>query len=188
MVSFTPIYSWPIPSLADIADGPDAFADALNAIEATSVADQVLSYTPTWSGALAAPASPSAIAGRYRVQNGMCDLWIGMTFGASTSGGSGSLTLSVPIAARVGIAEQWLPAKTFVPGGSGGNYFGSAFIVTGGSLIYPHFPTSASDCRVKNWAGEASVGSGTGTGVPAVPGNYTVGNGGNFYLSGRYII
>lgn len=188
MVSFTPVFSWPIPSLADIADAPDAFDDALNAIESTMIVDQVLTYTPTWGGSLAAPASPSAIAGRYRVQNGMCDLWIGMTFGASTSGGSGPLTLTVPIAARASVAEQWLPCKIFVPGVNGGNFFGAAYVVNGGSLIYPHFPKSATDNRVQNWAGEATIGSGTGTGTPAISGSYTVLNGGNFYLTGRYII
>lgn len=192
MVSFTPGYSWPIPSLADIADGPDAFSDALLAIEATYQADKVLSYTPLWASLGAGqPAAPSAIAGRYMPLNGVCDVWIGMTFGASTSGGTGQLTLSVPLPGRTGLTEQWLDAKLFIPGGGGaGNYLGGCIVGSGLTVLSVWFPTSATDIRVQGWAGEAGGGSGTGvgTGIPRTSGAFTVANGGNLYVNGRYLI
>jgi len=177
--------SLPFPDDGNTAKGPEATRLLGEAVEADYLDSSYSSYTPTWTGVDGPPSSPTANVGRYRVRNGICDLAITMTFGPSTSGGLGPLRLSLPVPATALVPEQSLPCKLWVP--SAGNFGGLASISASATVLVPEFPAAPWVTHMFGWQ-SASSGGLVGTGVPQIPGQYTVQNGGNFSVTGRYFI
>lgn len=184
MVATTPSHGWPYPTLTDPADAFAAFQAALLGVEATIDAAGVQAYTPSWTADTSAPSNLLTNIGRYRLSGGYCTVSVFMTFGASTSGGTGPLHVSLPLPATGLVIEQLLTCKLYLP--NGGEFPGVCLVGSGSSVCTPHFPASATDVRINSWQ-SADASAAVGTGRPLISGQFSVQNGGNFTMSGRYL-
>lgn len=183
-VGTTAIYGWPWPETGVVADGPDAISDLALAMEATFTDASWSQYLPSWASlGPAQPSNPSVLVGRYRAQNKWCDLQIFLEAGGSTGGGIGPLYFSLPIQADISsvVQEQCLQAVTNTR--LNDRFHGYAFIPPGSAHIIPYFPLRSGVSVTETWAN--STDGGVGSGVPAVPGNWSVGNS-NIWVGGRY--
>lgn len=145
----------------------------------------VSTYVPAWTGAGGNPASPAVKNGFYKIQGGFCFLSIFCSFNAGTTGGNGALSFSLPVTAASGGSEQILQAKLYTVLGISGNWNGLALIDSGGTTCKPMFALSGTSSVHDTWKGDVS---GPGSGVPALPAQYSVHNGGNICISGTYRI
>lgn len=186
----TPKYGWTIPDLGDVADGPAAFSTLAVGIENT-IADKTIStYTPSWvSDGVGQPTNPSARAGWYRVQNGICTFSAQIIFDSSTSGGRGDLKIGLPVPASGTVSRQFAGhAHLSAPGASGADRIFGVISIGSGDTGYaaPWFPTSGTVSNHARWR-VADDGSGTGTtGVPSVSSGWNVRNGGYVAITGTY--
>lgn len=179
----TPVYKWPWPEDPLVADGPDAVGDLAAAIEAEFADTKMLDYIPEWrSNGAYQPANPATLIARYRVWRGWCDVHISMTFGSSVFGGSGWLTLTVPVAAHPALEEQYLLAQTATPVGG---FHGTAYINGGTNILRPEFPMASTGTRLGFWQSTTDAG-GPGHSVPLVPGGYAVSSGSSLDIFGRF--
>lgn len=180
----TAVYAFPYPEDGVTAQGPSATQALANAIEAAYTDTTWTTYTPAWTSAgTIQPGSPTTIFGRYRLDHGWCDVAIGAMFGPSTSGGNGALRFSLPFAASSAINQQILVAKTWLP--ANGLWGGIGVIDIGGTVVRPHFGAVSTQCNLQAWQSAETPSGGTATGWPQVAG-YSIQNGGNCYVSGRY--
>lgn len=180
----TPIYKWPWTEDPIVADGPKAIGDLGKAIDAEFAKTDMLTYIPEWrSNGAYQPANPNVLVAKYRVANGWCDVHIFMSFGSAVFGGSGWLTLTVPVAAHPSLDEQYLLCKTWGP--SMGQYHGTAYINGGTNLLRPEFTRSSTSTLLDFWKSTDDTG-GPSKGVPLVSGGYPVASGNNFAISGRF--
>jgi hypothetical protein len=185
MPTTEPQTGWRIPTMPDAADGPDAFQKLASDAATSMVGPNVSPYTPTWASVGAVqPTSPLAVVGRFRLSQRWCDVYIVITFSASTSGGTDYLYISLPLAPTVGSAQR-LDAVLFLPGV--GYYNGFGRIDSGSTNCYPHFPRSETSNIHEGWRSASAAGGG-GTGIPLVPGGYSVKSGGYIVMSGTYLV
>ena len=185
MPTTSPVKHWRLPSLLDPADGPDAYMKLAVDAETSISASDVTAYTPTWSstGAIQ-PSNPASKIGRFRLSQGWCDVYIYLSFNASTSGGSGFLWLSLPVAPSASYPEQSIPVQTYIPGYS---MFNGLLQIQASTVAYPYFTRGRSDAGASPWAcTDATAAAGTGT--PLVPGSYPIVTGGWLSISGRYLV
>jgi hypothetical protein len=125
----------------------------------------------------------SAIQGRYFTLNGLCWFEVSLTVGTN-GGGTGPLTISLPVKASAAIDQQQVICKTYC---AAGDYPGFARIDANGLVAYPYFPESPTVARHARWQ-SCSAGGAPGTGVPLMTGQYTLGAGNNFMMNGWYAI
>lgn len=186
MPTTSPSYGWRLPTLADVADGPAAFLNMATDIEGTINDKALLTYTPSWnsSGAIQ-PSNPASREGKYSVRNGWCDVSIKLTFGGSTSGGSGNLDLGLPLIPSTAIAEALFHAKLYTPGVGWWN--GYAFANSGSTKVYPFFPQSLNTPLCNPWRSSDASGA-IGTGIPTLGGQYGIASGGDIVVYGRYYV
>lgn len=177
-------HGWPWPNLTpDPADGPAAFRALADAIQEDWTDDTITAYTPGWTSAGGSAANLVDRIGWYRREGAWCDVGVYLSFGPSTNGGTGQLTVTLPFPGAT-LTEQLLLAKLWVPSMTY-DFAGVGVITSGSASVVTRFPTSASDARTLPW--QSTNGAGTaGTGVPAAPSQATIQNGGNFSLHGRY--
>jgi hypothetical protein len=180
----TPEHGWPWPELTpDPADGPAAFGALLSAVEATWTDPTVTTYTPGWTSVGGTTANLAQRVGWYRREGSWCDVGIFLAFGPATNGGTGQLTVTLPFTAatlveQVFLAKLWVPSLVM-------DFHGVGVVAAGSAAVVSRFATSPTDARVLPWQ-SASAGGAAGTGVPAAAGAFTVQNGGNYSLHGRY--
>jgi hypothetical protein len=117
------------------------------------------------------------------VDGEMVDIYINITFGPTTGGGTGGLSFGLPYPAHPDWPEQLMHAKYYHSAGY--NYDGYAWMAANAVIVTPHFPSSATDLHLRPWQGANAAGT-PGTGIPAVSGQYTVTAGSNITVSGRY--
>lgn len=188
-MAVTPVYKWPIPNLTDVADGPDGFSDLANAIEATLTDTLKSTYTPSWTSSATNPANPASRAGWYRVENAICDFVAQLTFGASTSGSYGDLSIGLPVPASAVIPRQICGTVILLTAGIVNNDRWAGYATTGNtdqSNCAPWFPVDATRNNFGRWSNADSSGS-TESGVPNVDGAfYNIRNGGYIVVQGRY--
>ena len=186
MPTTSPVKHWRLPSLPDPADGPDAFMKLATDAETTIGATEVTAYTTTW-GSLggAQPSNPASTIARFRLSQGWCDVYIHLSFNASTSGGTGILYLTLPVAPSAAYPHQSIQTMLYVPGYS---FFGGDVRIDGGSTTtYPFFPRGLTNAGASNWQSADDTGA-AGTGVPLVPGSYPINASGWLSVSGRYLV
>jgi hypothetical protein len=186
----TPVFGWPIPDLANTADGPDGFSDLALAIEGTVNTPSVVAYTPTWtSDGAAQPANPSSRTGFYQIQRKLCYFVAQINFGPSTNGGNGPLRVGIPFPGKTGMVQVANNCTLFV-NGAGGNFDGNAEIRGGESTVLARFLISSVLNTVGYWQSAQSPGSDVNTTIPGSPGGgvYSVTNGGFIRVSGTYLV
>lgn len=185
MPTTTPVEHWRIPTLPDPADGPDAFQKVALDIEASLTGDNVTNYTPGW-GAVGdvQPNSPGSILGRFRLQQRWCDVYLYVTFTASTGGGSGALYFLLPVASMAG-SQQMLNTYLYIP--SVGVYHGFGRVDANSNIMYPHFPGSSATSICYPWTCTNATHA-AGTGSPLVPASYNVKAGGYIVVQGTYLV
>lgn len=184
-MAVTPGHGWPIPDLANVADGPDGFSDLAIAIENTLDSRSQQSYTPAWASlGSVQPANPSARQGLYRVIGPNCYFNTVISFGASTTGGKGALRVSIPVPASTAIAEQWVICTLLTPGSST-RWQGIAQITSAANTwCNPTFCSSSTENQLANWMGSQES---TVAGYPSI-GVATVQNGGHIRINGFYAV
>ena len=141
------------------------------------------SYTPTWTASASAVSiGNGALVGRYKVLGPhTVALQIALSFGSTTNGGTGFYTFTLPFQGSV--VEQILRAKAFVA--TNVNFQGYGIIGVNASALTLYMPNSQSDGRLS--PAQNSINPATaGTGVPAIAGNFTWGNGNNITIDGVY--
>lgn len=180
----TPIYKWPFPEDTDVANSNLGFGELAKAVEKEFADTSWIAYVPEWRAAGSQQPANATILAWYKTHRGWCDVYIAMSFGSSVSGGRGVLTLSVPVAAEVHMLSQFLFCKTW-KSSWGGQYHGIARIVGGTNLLRPIFPIDATTTRMAPWQSANTAGT-AGTGVPAVASAFTVANGVNLTVAGRF--
>ncbi len=140
-------------------------------------------WSPNWTAIEGAPGlGNGTLIGRYRKVNRHCDLDLLLTFGSTTGGGRGLWRFSLPFAAAAGRGVQHLTVKSY---SAAGDMIGFAFVDQGGSTLFPYLPvnnTRSDLAAVRN----ADTSGAAGTGIPAVAGVYSFGQGHNFAVFGRY--
>jgi hypothetical protein len=133
-----------------------------------------------WSGAVAG--SGSVKSAFYQRIGNWVELTIYLSFGTTgLNGGTGDLSFNLPFPPayeQVGTAKTWMPSQAVT-------YLG--ICRTFGGSLYPMFTVNQTDSYAFNWR-SASAGAAAGTGVPAIPSQYTVQQGGDISLSIRYKI
>lgn len=155
-----------------------ALAGRVNVIEAAWT-----SYAPSWTCTGSAPVlGNGTLVGRYRKVGRTVDLSLFLSFGSSTTGGTGGFAFTLPFPAVAG-REQLLSVKYNVA--SFGNLFGFGLIVSGGTTVQPYTPTSTSNGQQQQAQNrDATVVAGTG--YPRVPSADPFVPGANIVLGGRY--
>lgn len=182
-------FGWELPDMSDIADGPDAFLQFADDIAGTLKDRTLTTYTPSWTSAGAQqPAGTSLRQGHYRVDNGICTFAAHLYFGPGTIGGSGKLSIGIPVPAASVIATQQLNCHLWTPNASA-VWHGVAFIdsQSGWTSARPYFPVNNARSDMLQWAHTAGD---FGLSVPTVgsaPG-YNVMNGGDVTLNGSYFV
>ncbi len=170
--------------LASTAKGPEATMNLANDVEAAyrSVAANATN-NPTWS---ATGTGFVAREGWYRNRNGWCDFGIQVVFGSSTTGGRMSLQVALPVAASALFDEQVCEASYYQP--QIGHFKGQGRIMGGTALCRIAMPASLSLQYLKDWQHANAAGTSPGTGVPLMPSNAVVYNGGWMCVGGRYMV
>lgn len=145
----------------------------------TAVEGAWTTYTPTWTVAGTVPPAlgNGTLVGRYRKQGRTVNLFLRLSPGSTTTGGTQGFRFSLPAPAA---QQSYLTAKAFVGGAIWGGV-GEAV----GSLLTPLFPPSATDVRLQA-AQNASSGNTAGTGIPAVSGAFSYITGSDLYIVGTY--
>jgi hypothetical protein len=189
----TPIYGFRYPELGVSADGPDAVSKLALDVEGELSTSDVQSFTPTWGafglgGATINPSGAASRIMRYTVDRGVCTIACELTFGGSTNGGRGQLYLTLPVAPRADLIEQKLPCTTNIP--SMGTFWGVASLFAGVAQAWPLFLLSSNGV-MGGWKSSDGTGA-SGIGTPTVPsgsGNgYPIQIGGNFIMTGSYLV
>lgn len=184
----TTTFGWPYPDLSSAANGPAAFAAAMQAAEDTVKSTALTTYTPAWSSSgTVQPGGTVTKTGRYRVDNGRCQIWISFLGGATPSGGTGNLSIGLPVAPRSDMAYQYMPAWFFCPYAGGGIYAGLARPVASSLTMPVYFPASSSDTRLSQWR-NATEGNGAGTGIPVIPSWYGFIQNSEVVVAGSYFV
>lgn len=182
----TPIYGWPYPELGDDPHGPDDVQALAQAIENTLGGTDVQSYTPTFINTGAAYSNSNGTSvGKYRVWKGWCSIAVHIVFGSAVVGGTGTMKMTLPVAAAPTAAhtENWLQADLFAP--SRGHWSGSMLIVRGATSGNLYFNRDSGD-GINAALSNANTSNTAGTGVPLDSGNYTIRSGGYLLVAGRY--
>lgn len=145
--------------------------------------DDWVSYTPTWATSGGAPSiGNGTLTGRYRILSPKTVIFqVFLTFGSTTSGGSGTFTFTLPFVGRAG-GEQNVTSKAFTTGGF--NYSGVGLLGSSATVVTPYFPTSSADTRLLP-ARNSNTGA-VGEGQPLIAGNYPWTNGSNLWVGGVY--
>ena len=147
-----------------------------------------ITYTPTWTSSSGNhPTNPASKVGYYKIQGGYCFVSVYMSFNAGTSGGSGNLNVGLPVVSSAALAEQILQAKLWCAAG-GGNFLGYALIGANQSSCAPSFNIDIDSSTYSFWRSENTLGSGPGTGIPGIAGQFGVQTGGNIVITGVYKI
>lgn len=183
----TSTFGWRFPNLADPANASANFSTALGDVENTVKDTTIQTYTPAWTSDGDTQPSGGTRTGWYRVDNGICHFAIRLT-GDGSNGGTGGLTLSVPLTPNASIPRQIMPAEIYVPYAGAGQYLGHAMVTNvNGTQLLVYFPASSSDTRLSNWR-NATNGNGAGTGIPLIPSWYGMIAGAEVVISGSYFL
>jgi len=139
-------------------------------------------YSTTWA-TTSAPAAlgNGVIFARYRKVGRTVTFMVSLRFGATTNGGTGGYTFTLPFQAASG-PEQFVMAKAFTNGP--GNYAGWGYMPALSTTVAPYFPNSASTTvmsQVRN-----STSGVVGQGIPQIGGAYTFTDGFNIWVGGTY--
>lgn len=182
----TPLRAWPVPDLGTAPpDGPAAFSALGLAIESSVNTPSVQTYTPVWTSAGSPkPSLPSTLVGKYSKWRGYCDFAVYIGFNSSTVGGVGWMSISLPVQAATDGEEQWVDGKLYLPAG-GGNYRVAGLIGPGWNDVRPYVPLANTNTGMEIWQNSDATAA-AGTGRPYIAGQFSVQNGGNFSLTGRY--
>jgi hypothetical protein len=148
-------------------------------------------WTPTWTAAGGPPGiGNGSLVGKWTVIGNECFIHIMLTFGSTSNGSNGSYNFGAPFPAAPSTAgfpnEYELVAKLFTPA-TAANWLGTVGIAPGSTTLAPSFPVAAGNVQMqamRNADGTNTV----GTGIPAIPGSYTLTNGGNLIITGAYPI
>lgn len=179
-------YGWELPDLGDVADGPFAFDEFAKDVSNT-VADVTLqSYTPQW-GSLGAsqPGGTTSREGKYAIRNGWCDVSIFLTFGAGTSGGTGQLYVTLPVAPNNAIKFYQFQTMLYSPGYGWWHGWGNAN--SSSNRLTPYFAHDVVAGLTFPWS-NATDGNTPGTGFPRINGTWAIQNAGEFHAYGRYYV
>jgi hypothetical protein len=178
----TAILGWQWPDLPATADTPEGFLSVAKQVEATMADKTLTEFVPRWVAIGAyQPSNPVINIGFFRYARGLVDVAIYQYYGPATSGGSGDLAVELPMP-TAWPHEQWLTAKTYIPG------YGRAIglgVVNARQVIQPLFPISAANVGLRRWRSTVDP-IAPGTGVPQVAGAYSVRDGANLAITGRY--
>jgi len=183
-------FGWELPDLSDVADGPDAFLQFADDIAATVKDRALISYTPSWNSAGAQqPSGTASRQGFYRVDNGICTFSAHLYFGPSTIGGSGKLSIGLPVPATSAISTQTVDTHLWTPSASA-VWHGVGFIdvQSGWTTARPYFPVNNSRSDMLQWAHTAGD---FGLAIPTITGavgGFNVMNGGDITLNGSYFV
>lgn len=137
-------------------------------------------YSPTWTASPVAPSTGNGtLAGAYMTFGKTCVFRINLTCGASTNGGVGPITFTLP-AGSVPV-EQTVTCKLF-SNIDNTNWLGFGYIPASSSYVAPFFPRSSSDCSMSAFSNAVTVDA---PGIPATAGQ-SIHNGSNFVCTGMY--
>jgi hypothetical protein len=183
-------FGWELPDLSDIADGPDAFLQFADDVAGTIKDRAFTSYTPGWfSEGSTQPSNPATRTGFYRVHNGLCHFIVNLHFGAGTNGGTGALSVGLPLPATSVVGYQQIACYLWTPQASA-VWLGHGVVdgVHNYTRIRPYFPVSNSRSDTLQWASSNGFLGLSVPSVPVNPGNSSVQNGGDFHAQGTYFI
>lgn len=100
-----------------------------------------------------------------------------ITYGSSTDGGTGAVTFTLP-PGLTSTGSFMATCKTYIAS-VGLNYLGVAYCNFGETVMHPLFPSTSAVSYLQDYMG-AAPGAQPGTGIPQVPGQYTIAPGANF--------
>lgn len=147
-----------------------------------------ITYTPTWACIGAGATQPSlgngTLLGRYRKQGRRVDLRISLLFGATTNGGAGAYTWTLPFASVAGQVQFVGTAKCFTTAGT--PYSGHSYQAAGANYLQALFPASNTNTGNASSQNAAAGNNTQGTGIPLVAGNWTFGGTGDIQISLTY--
>lgn len=175
---------------------PDGRIDVWNGTEwVTAAAPAAWSSFPatlSYAGSAGDPAGTvnlgagGLVTAKYMRAGKRLDISYTFVFGgAGLSGGSGSITTTLPpgMVAR-STSETHIHAYLFTGGTTTIGFVGDGYVVAGESVIQPRFPQSRTDCSIGNYRIAASPGT-PGAGIPNTgPGTYPGGSGSVLTLNG----
>lgn len=188
MPTSSPVFGWPIPVHADVADGPGGFSDLALAIEETINNPSVVTYTPSWTAdGTIQPVNPSSRVGYYQIQRKICQFYARIGFGASVGGGNGPLRVGLPFPGKTGLTQISVNAWLYVPGNA--NFYGFGEIRAGEQTVLVQLPLGQSNTSMGYWRSEFP-GGGITTTLPSSPdgGVRSVTNGGSIIINGSYLV
>lgn len=162
----------------------NALTDIINQISAMGT---WIDYSCSWAanGTLQPALGNGTLVSRYTRLGKVCVLRIGLTWGASTTGGKGYWTFTVPFAAN-SLTEQYIPCKAATSNAV--SWVGLTYLPPGQSYCIPSLPASQSLSYVKAVQNADNTGN-PGTGVPLLPGSYPFDQvGTNLIVQGAYEI
>ncbi len=153
------------------------------------VDDGWTTYTPLWQAAIGTPTTGTdgSLTGTYKLENGGLRYLISHSFGTAANGLSGAeetlnYTLPSPFVADSGLPKQCGGNATLSTPGYA-DWPGQVMHYAGTGTVAVFFPTSISDTRLSNWRSCDSTAA-LGSGRPVNPGNFSVTDNGNCYVSG----
>lgn len=176
-------FNWNYPLIGESAHAPNGFQMLGEDVAATLTDTTVQPYTPTWTASGAQPGALGAVQGRYRVDHGICYFSAYLGFGAGTSGGTGTLAVGLPKAARADVQSQLVDCWLHVPAYA--HFFGTGNIGASATTVQPFLGVGGTNTGYQQWI-NADSNNTPGTGSPNVPSNWNVLTGGWFVMSGRY--
>jgi hypothetical protein len=147
-------------------------------------------YTPVWSTGLAAQplVGNGTIGGRYMVRAKTCSVVIKVVFGSTTGGGNGAEFFSLPVTAanpqngpNQGLGTLFVPSLGGAPVFIGVALLENAATPRVGLLL----PADTAHSNTNFWQ-MTDASNTTAAGVPNVPSNFNVQNGGYVWIAATY--
>jgi hypothetical protein len=144
-----------------------------------------IAYQTTWAASISPPSIGNGILRSfYRRSGSSCEVSIFLTFGSTSSGGTGNITFSLPFQSAMPVEEAFGFAKIYTAF-DGTNFVGWGLIAPGGAVVFVMMPINATDNRTA-FMRNADATSLPNTGVPQIAGHYPLENGGNLHIRGSY--
>lgn len=102
-----------------------------------------VSYTPTWTSTGTAPAiGNGTLVGRYSLQGKTCTVMVGLTFGSTTTAGTGTYAFALPFTAVTRAGNAWI-GQALVTDSGVASTAGVCQVVSGGTTAIPVGPSNS---------------------------------------------
>lgn len=143
--------AWTIP--ANVVPGTAISATTTNAILAdlSLIGGAMVAFTPTWTASTTNPTlGNGTLTGRFKQVDKMVDFTIDLTFGTTTTVGSGQYLFSLPVSAVRGVEKSILATLSLVHGVSRNS--GGAVLVNTGVVRLMQSTAAVSEASPFAWA------------------------------------